>query len=305
MNIGNPPLRDLLRPCRPDAGRPVRQSRDQFRQTRCAHTLPRRGGTRSGPDPRFDAVAQIANEIARRDTRVVHWRAQHLPETLSAADIRDWLLTHPDYRSSINRQRDRRFRRARLSVAIPGEDRLVIRPPQKSSLDSLGSIGRRLENQLWWHDGEGVLFTLTGITPPASPIRLSIVGDARYAAFSRIVMTIDPRVSVEDVGMAFLQVRRHPTLSGFTLGTRSRPMSARLASLAAFALTSRDIPRAQLRREWNEKHPRWRYDDSGFYRDLKRARIGVLGPKTRAADRQSPIQVALDAIVAAQAGDWP
>ena len=132
---------------------------------------------------------------------------------------------------------------------------------------------------------EAIRFVLTGrLWLPQAVIDVHF--NETYRSLSRIILTVDPRMSVKEVGELYLAYRdRYKDW----LGGPSRRMEDRQLRLAVFtALHYEDGKRwRELREEWNKQAPKpWNYPktragESQFSRDAKRAWERVVGASWR------------------------
>jgi len=140
----------------------------------------------------------------------------------------------------------------------------------------------------WPDEADAVDFVLAGQMPRVPRASMRAIY-SHLPALSRLELTIDPRLSSRDVA-AFYQRGRAEFIGG-----RDKPMQEKHLELALFCgeqLTGEPKWR-ELRSEWNERFPDWRYDDDDpmarrFARDARAAFKRVVGldlSEARAAAR--------------------
>ncbi|GAA1778214.1 hypothetical protein GCM10009735_05370 [Actinomadura chokoriensis] len=263
-----------------------------------------------GPTPgqeRAWAVSQLVAVSARQDPDVVTFRRNYLGDDLMQwAEVESWIKAQAerdggrtlDITCAMEAGRvtlekgggwlvdpplarfqgkvSTRF----LSYAVPDDDwRRIIPVAAGGVLDRLRVLADSLASYYAWTSGQATTFVLTDLTPQVSTIRARDLGikwrhGVSHAWARRIVLTIDPMASPEDVVRAFQDVRRREGLD------RVRALSPKKARLAAFACAEhRDKPWADRLQLWNDEFPQWAYShQSNFRRDALKARSRLLYP---------------------------
>lgn len=138
-------------------------------------------------------------------------------------------------------------------------------------LDRLRKVSERLSDFYGWQDAQATVFVLTGVTPRLSAIVGEIRSKGPISARSRIVLTVDPKVTPAELARYYQSMRQH-------FGARMRRLSEKHARLAVFAAQQDEGESPDVQRQrWNEqckawKRPSWRYKDtSQFKRDYQKA----------------------------------
>ena len=109
------------------------------------------------------------------------------------------------------------------------------------------------------------MYVLTGIVPRAETITVEVQRRMPLAVRSRIVMTIDPTCTPQEVAAAYRQARK-PAFG------RLKRLSKKHATLGVFAVTHGHLPVPEQRHAWNEAHPTQRYRHLWqFRRDCRQA----------------------------------
>lgn len=264
-----------------------------------------------GPTPgqeRAWAVSQLVVVQARQDPDVVSFRRKYLgDELMQWGEVEAWIQDQTDRDGprtvditcslpSAHVINDRRygwrldpplteFRSGRvstrfLSYAVPDNNwRRLIAVTADGVLDRLRILADSLANSYAWTAGQATTFVLTDLTPQVSTIRVTGLGvkvrhGVSHPWARRIVLTVDPMASPEDVLRAFQGVRQEEGLS------RLRTLDPKKSRLAAFACAEHvHKPWGERLRLWNENFPEWAYlQESNFRRDALKSKRRLLYP---------------------------
>ena len=149
------------------------------------------------------------------------------------------------------------------------------------TLDQLRKISERLADFFGWGRDQATVFVLTGTTPTLHTIWTSARLADPLEARSRIILTIDPKVTPRELADHYRATRR-----ALFNGRRLRRLSEKHARLAAFNAQQPEDSTVEANREqWNAqcrawKHPDWRYraaDVNRFKRDCQQALERLVG----------------------------
>ena len=139
------------------------------------------------------------------------------------------------------------------------------------TLEALRQLSERLAEEYAWTEADATLFVLTNTAPEIRPLT-STSQSRQLPALSRIVLTIDPALSPQEVAEHYRQLRQE------IMPARHRDLSEKHLQLAAFSGTHPRLGTWQQKMvEWNSKHPDWKYKEaSNFAHDCLQARRRVL-----------------------------
>jgi hypothetical protein len=156
-----------------------------------------------------------------------------------------------------------------LLYCVP-EDRLVHRVATREGgvLDRLRLIAEELREGFDWHPAQATLFVLTGYVPW---VRRLYTETRMEGLRAKIRFDIDPSAPPQWVLQNYKEARRQ-------WHARWRPLSEKHSALAwEMATWSLGKPWTERLSEWNERYPKWRYQqESNFRRDAAKARSRVL-----------------------------
>ena len=134
-----------------------------------------------------------------------------------------------------------------------------------SVLDRVYQVSRRVAAFANWAPAHATMYVLTGIVPRAETITVEVQRRMPLAVRSRIVMTIDPTCTPQEVAAAYRQARK-PAFG------RLKRLSKKHATLGVFAVTHGHLPVPEQRHAWNEALPTQRYRHLWqFRRDCRQA----------------------------------
>ena len=154
----------------------------------------------------------------------------------------------------------------------PGSDDIKEIPTaNKGTLEDLRQLSERLAEEYAWTAADATLFVLTNTAPEIRPLT-STSQSRQLPALSRIVLTIDPALSPQEVAEHYRQLRQE------IMPARHRDLSEKHLQLAAFSGTHPRLGTWQQKMvEWNSIHPDWAYKEaSNFAHDCLQARRRVL-----------------------------
>ena len=139
------------------------------------------------------------------------------------------------------------------------------------TLEALRQLSERLAKEYAWTAADATLFVLTNTAPEIRPLT-SASQSRQLPALSRIVLTIDPALSPQEVAEHYRQLRQE------IMPARHRDLSEKHLQLAAFSGTHPRLGTWQQKMvEWNSNHPDWKYKEaSNFAHDCLQARRRVL-----------------------------
>ena len=139
------------------------------------------------------------------------------------------------------------------------------------TLEALRQLSERLAEEYAWTAADATLFVLTNTAPEIRPLT-STSQPRQLPALSRIVLTIDPALSPQEVAEHYRQLRQE------IMPARHRDLSEKHLQLAAFSGTHPRLGTWQQKMvEWNSIHPDWAYKEaSNFAHDCLQARRRVL-----------------------------
>ncbi len=214
--------------------------------------------------------ARIENPEARASVRslgVVAFRREVLRGRLLTLErVGSWI------RDQATRQRPAK-RPALLAYGLPSNPHRfheVVSPG--GPLDRLRKVSEGLSKFYGWQDAQATVFVLTGDTPRLDAIMDTVRFREPLSARSRIVLTVDPKVTPAELARYYQTVRREE------FGGRMRRLSEKHARLAVFTAQQQDDDSPdEERKRWNEqcrvwKRPKWRYKKtSQFKRDRQKA----------------------------------
>ena len=139
------------------------------------------------------------------------------------------------------------------------------------TLEALRQLSERLAKEYAWTAADATLFVLTNTAPEIRPLT-STSQSRQLPALSRIVLTIDPALSPQEVAEHYRQIRQE------IMPARHRDLSEKHLQLAAFSGTHPRLGTWQQKMvKWNSDHPDWTYKEaSNFAHDCLQARRRVL-----------------------------
>lgn len=133
------------------------------------------------------------------------------------------------------------------------------------TLYRLKLVARLLEGHYGWSEAHGVVFTLTGLTPPIPKARVTTPGIV-MGPHGRIKLELDPRLSSDEVRDIYAQARSQ------VFKGRDRPMSKRHLELALFLVKNPYHTWREMCELWNRQYPQWAYSIwQNFSRDARAA----------------------------------
>jgi hypothetical protein len=138
-------------------------------------------------------------------------------------------------------------------------------------LETLRQLSKRLAEEYAWTAADAALFVLTNTAPEIKSFT-SAPQPRQLAALSRIVLTIDPALSPQEVAEHYRQKRQE------IMPSRHRDLSEKHLQLAFFSGTQPRLGTWQQKMlKWNIDHPDWEYKEaSNFAHDCLQARRRVL-----------------------------
>jgi len=159
-----------------------------------------------------------------------------------------------------------------LFYRVPdSEDIKEIPTAINGTLEALRQLSERLAKEYAWTEADATLFVLTNHPPEVRPLT-STSQSRQLPALSRIVLTIDPALSPQEVAEHYRQIRQE------IMPSRHRDLSEKHLQLAAFSGTQQRLGTWQQKMvKWNSIHPDWAYKEaSNFAHDCLQARRRVL-----------------------------
>ena len=154
----------------------------------------------------------------------------------------------------------------------PGSEEIKEIPTaMNGTLEALRQLSERLAKEYAWTAADATLFVLTNTAPEIRPLT-SASQSRQLPALSRIVLTIDPALSPQEVAEHYRQLRQE------IMPARHRDLSEKHLQLAAFSGTHPRLGTWQQKMvEWNSNHRDWAYKEaSNFAHDCQQARRRVL-----------------------------
>ncbi len=154
----------------------------------------------------------------------------------------------------------------------PGSEEIKEIPTaMNGTLEALRQLSERLAKEYAWTAADATLFVLTNHPPEIRPLT-STSQPKQLPALSRIVLTIDPALSPQEVAEHYRQLRQE------IMPARHRDLSEKHLQLAAFSGTHPRLGTWQQKMvEWNSNHRDWAYKEaSNFAHDCLQARRRVL-----------------------------
>ncbi len=158
-----------------------------------------------------------------------------------------------------------------------GIERVTIRAG--GVLARLKDLSQYLVGRYGWREEQATLFVLTGRVPLIQLVDVEYRRNEQLPALSRIVMTLDPELSVQEVAEEYAFSRRH------ILGRRPRELSEKHLELARFSIQYKQSESwAERMQSWNafwqDTHADWQYTEpTNFARDSTQARRRLLGQR--------------------------
>lgn len=164
-----------------------------------------------------------------------------------------------------------------LEYPVPGDRWARVIPVSAgTTLDRLRRLSERLARAFSWSRAQATVFVLTGQTPLVRTLSVSFRGSTSAPATTRITMQIDPATPASEVAQAYRRIKQRLTPS------KTKTVSEKHATLAAFVATCDEERWAERMRAWNERYPDWRYEyESNFRRDAHQAQQRLLRPPYR------------------------
>jgi hypothetical protein len=235
----------------------------------------------AGQDP--DRIQNPEDRSLVRSLGVAAFRREVLRDRLLPADrVGEW-IQNAARRESTERGAPRASRGKPLLLAygLPSVSNVlheVVVPG--GALDRLRGISGRLGKFYGWQDAQATVFVLTGVTPKLDALLAEVHFSDPLSARSRIILTIDPKVTPREVADFYRTVRKAEF-------SRMKRLSEKHASLAAFeAPQPAERPWKERLRDWNQKCARekrpqkWRYAErviGRFKRDCRMAVERIVG----------------------------
>src|SRR6266487_1574239 len=139
----------------------------------------------------------------------------------------------------------------------PGSDDIKEIPTTFNGIsEDLRQLSERLANEYGWTEADATLFVLTNHPPEIRPLT-STSQSRQLPALSRIVLTIDPALSPQEVAEHYRQLRQEILLA------RHRDLSEKHLQLAVFSVTQPKQGTWQQKMDkWNSDHPDWKYKEA-------------------------------------------
>ena len=133
----------------------------------------------------------------------------------------------------------------------PGSDEIREIPTAiNGTLEDLRQLSERLAKEYAWTAADATLFVLTNTAPEIRPLT-STSQSRQLPALSRIVLTIDPALSPQEVAEHYRQIRQE------IMPARHRDLSEKHLQLAAFSGTHPRLGTWQQKMvKWNSEPPR-------------------------------------------------
>jgi hypothetical protein len=160
-----------------------------------------------------------------------------------------------------------------LKYSIPGtKESKEIPTAVRGALEHLRWLSEKLAHEYGWTETEATVFVLVGAVPEIKAIT-STFQSKQLPALTRIVLTIDPTLSPQEVAEHYRGIRRDVIVG------RHRDLSEKHLQLAIFAAKQpEDEIWADKMAEWNKTHPaEWKYEEiSNFAHDCLQAHRRLL-----------------------------
>lgn len=153
-----------------------------------------------------------------------------------------------------------------LEYAVPTDPYVRRVPIQHDGvLYRLKQVAHFLEGQYGWSEAHGVVFTLTGLTPPIPKARVT-TSVSLVRPHGRITLELDPRLSSDEVRDLYARARNE------VFKGRDRPMSKKHLELALFLVKNPNHTWREMCELWNKEYPEWAYSVwQNFSRDARAA----------------------------------
>ena len=235
---------------------------------------------------RREAVSLLLAEVALADPSVDHFRLRRLGGKLLSWDAAAaWIHKQagrdgkPTRWGPITARKSERapFAIKAIGYAVAGSNWAHNKAVTHGGvLDNLRLIGESLSRLVGWQPAEAVMFVLTNEVPLVSAIRVREELKFPVQSTSRIVLTIDPTLTPQEVAEEYKKARQR----FLGAGRRQRKMEEKHLRLAAFsALRPKDETLAKKMRAWNRRYRRWKCTEvTNFGRDVLEARGRLLQP---------------------------
>jgi hypothetical protein len=141
--------------------------------------------------------------------------------------------------------------------------------PAGSRLDGLRVLSQSLARTCGWQPAQATVFVVAGVIPIIPTVRTTSHLTSSGGWSARTTLDIDPGATEQDVVKAFRESRAQ--------GRRQRPVTARHARLAVFAMVDHvDKSWDERMRMWNALFPQWTYSPGNFRRDAIEAKTRIL-----------------------------
>jgi len=175
-----------------------------------------------------------------------------------------------------------------LAYAGP-DDRWTLRVPVFPGrlMEKLATISKSLVKRYYWREAQATVFILTGIPPCVETIQAQFENSS--SGVNRLVLTIDPSLSPEEVKRAYKSLR----CEAFPDASK-RASGKRQYALVAFVTENPELSTWEERRKaWNKKFPKeWYYSErDNFQRDhdkTKKRLLGEMSPRFQKIEIEIP-----------------
>ncbi len=212
-------------------------------------------------------LSAVVWDRAKKDEEVLKFRAEVFngqPLSLSAT----W--------DDVSKHMKAADRRRTSKLPAKGEKRRQApRPVTSSTRTWLERLAGRLSAELPWSYEQALGFVIHDACPLVSMVSVSFLPNTDVPSVSRLLLSVDPTATVDEVKAAFQQAKRE------VVGQNYRSLGDKHAYLAFFTL---DAPTRRTWAErmayWNQCHPDWTYARlSNFRRDAGAAASKLFRPK--------------------------
>jgi hypothetical protein len=240
-------------------------------------------------DARTAALSRIMAIDAARRPDVKKFRHEFLGRAcIDESEVSGWVeqMVRTSQDSMHKKSATKGQRRPASLEYLVGPDQRIASVPvvPGSPVAKLKKLAGALENSYrGWRDQEAhvVQFILTGTPPSIWLGDFRVEPAAPFRAQSRVVITVDPRVSPKVLAENYSEARR--PLQGKD-SPRDKPISDKHLELGVLAEQKREVGGPgweELLESWNSHFPRWKYEGKNahiiFARDSRRAWSRVTG----------------------------
>lgn len=233
------------------------------------------------------ALAEIVAKRISDMPSVQSFREDVLGNSLiKPEDVEDWLREQLDPQELLREPKEPEHR----PTDVYGFNPLFVRMPAEGVLRRLYGLAIDLERICPVFQRQGIVdLILTGIPPQLHRFIASEQSAALYnmpSTSSRIKMSVDPRISVNELGEHYAEVRKRIWKIDRSSSRRTREPGPKSLTLGVF-LEKQGVSNTweELRERWNKAYPAWKYKKErlrNFARDAKAAWERLTGDEYKA-----------------------